>query len=140
MKRYPKLTTTQQVLAADPVTPLIKIQTPDGRSFLSCSGFTEVHPIGNDNINEVTAVGIVFGTEVSVSDFFSRFTTEFSVESEGENDGLAITSDNAQYGFYSDNVNLIINPNEQLVDPANNLRYVLIVNADEYNDIFALTV
>lgn len=135
MKRYPLLSNIQQVLASDSNVPLIKIQTPDGREFLSFTGVTEVKT--NDSTDSVTAIGIVFGTETSQVDFETRFPNEFNVESENESlDGQAMTSDSAVFGNYLDNVNLLLNPNEQLVDPASNQRYVLIANAEENSQFF----
>lgn len=135
MKRYPLLLTGQLVLAMNPNRALIKIQTPDGRVYLSFTATTEVKT--TDDASSVTALGIEFGTETSQEDFETNFAQEYTVESENENtDGQALTIDSASYGSYTDNVNLIFNPNEQLVDPANNQRYVLIVNADENNEFF----
>lgn len=135
MKRYPLLQNGQQVLAMNQDRALIKIQTPDGRVYVSFTATTEVKT--TDDAGSVTALGIEFGTETSQEDFETRFAQEYTVESENEStDGQAITIDSASYGSYTDNVNLIFNPNEQLVDPANNQRYILIVNAEENNEFF----
>lgn len=135
--RYPQIQTFQQVLAADPNVPVIKLQATNGKIYLSIISATEVRPSGKDSTEDVTAINFQFGTEMTQDVFDSSFPQELNIETkDAVLDGGAITVDSKDYGTYTDNVPLIIDPNEMLLDSSTNVVYVEIVNGADIDNFF----